>query len=427
MQIPTISLEERKTTFKEVEQEINENLLIEQAKRCKNCKDHTCIEGCPAKINIPKFMEAFREGDILESIKIIHEKNFFPSVCGRICQHENQCEAKCIYAKTGEPVLIGAVERFIGDHAPISYSVKKNSKKAAIIGSGPSGLTAAAYLALAGVNVTVHESSNSFGGVIKYGVPEFRLPKKIISRDLKNLHDMGIDFEPNSKIAEESIEKISKDFDVVFIGTGAGKPRKLLIDGADINGVFPAIKFLVNLNQNEMPMVSKGDRVVVVGGGYVGIDAARSAIRVGASEVICLSKAKKEDVIKTISEKDIFAAEIEGVKFLYGSEAKKIELTDETNKTKKIFLSNSKNDFLFAEKIIYAIGQIHDDFKIKKLIRCNQNGNIKVNLNFKTKIKNVFAAGDCVHGPKTVIHAIDTGRKAAHEMLSYLKINNSIK
>lgn len=424
MEIPKISLDERKTTFKEVELSLTQEQAIEQANRCENCTDHTCIEGCPAKIDIPGFMKAFREGDLIESVNIIRKKNFFPSVCGRICQHENQCEAKCIYAKDNDAVLIGAVERFIGDHAPFSKSKKFTKKKAAIIGSGPSGLTVAAYLAMAGVNVTVHEATNSFGGVMKYGVPEFRLPKKVVSKDLNGLQELGIDFEPNSKVAEESVEELSKSFDVIFIGTGAGTPRKLNILGAELKGVIPAIKFLVNLNQSDMPMISKGEEVIVIGGGYVGIDAARSAIRLGAKKVICLSSAKKEDVLKSISKKDIFEAEIEGVIFKYGYTAKKIELVNSESDIKKVFYSNSKDDFLFANKVIYAIGQIHCDTKLKKSIRNEEKGNIEVDDNFKTQIENIFAAGDCVHGPKTVIHAIDTGRRAAKAMLNYLNIKD---
>ncbi|MDD3084229.1 MAG: FAD-dependent oxidoreductase, partial [Candidatus ainarchaeum sp.] len=316
MQVPKISLDERKTTFKEVEIGFNEEQALQEANRCLNCANPTCVEGCPAKVNIPGFIKAFKEGRILDAIEIIREKNFFPSICGRICQHERQCEGNCVLSKTKDgPVNIGGLERFIGDFATLPESKKLNGKKVAIIGSGPSGLTAAAYLALKGLNVCVFEVSNSFGGVIKYGVPEFRLPKKTVSRELTMLHGLGIDFEPNSKIAEESIEELSKKFDVVFIGTGVGSSKKLNIPGSNLKGIISAMKFLVNLNQNNVPMVSPNENVVIIGAGYVGIDAARSVIRLGA-KATCVTISSREDAEKSVSSKDYLEAEEEGVKFL---------------------------------------------------------------------------------------------------------------
>ena len=418
--MPELPIEERKTTFNEVETGFTKEQAIEEANRCLQCADPKCVSGCPANINIPKFIKEFREGHLDEAAKTIREKNYFPSICGRICQHEKQCEGKCILEKTPEgAVNIGGIERYIGDNAMFPKIEKTNGKKAAIIGSGPSGLTTAAYLALKGINVTVFESTHAFGGVIKYGVPEFRLPKETVSRELTALHDLGIDFEPNAKISEESINEIAKEFDAVFVGTGVGASRQMGVEGAKLKGIISAMKFLVNLNQSDMPMISPGEKVVVVGAGYVGIDAARSAVRLGG-KVICITFAKREDAIKTVSEKDYNDAEEEGVRFMFGLTVDKFEGNEE-EKVTKVHYKNGENGFLEATKVIVAIGQEHDKDDLRKPLRNEENGCVKVNENYQTKVKNVFAAGDCVHGPKTVIAAIDAGRRAAEAMLDYLK------
>jgi glutamate synthase (NADPH) small chain len=419
MKIQKLSLEERKTTFDEVELSFTKEQAIEEAKRCLDCKNPLCVQGCPAKVNIPDFIRAIKNEDFDNALEIIRENNFFPSICGRICQHEMQCEGNCVLKNTAEgSINIGALERFVGDNAEQKFEQKLNGKVAAIIGSGPSGLTAAAILALNGINVKVFEISNSFGGVIKYGVPEFRLPKKIVSKELKLLHDLGIDFEPNSKIAEETIEELSEKFDVVFMGTGVGSTRKLNVPGKELKGIISAMKFLVNLNQNDVSLVSKDENVVVVGAGYVGIDAARSAIRLGA-KVKCITVASRENAEKSVSPKDYLEAEEEGVEFLFNYSIDSFEPKDEIN-VGTVHYTNGKKDFIEADKVILAIGQEHDCEELKKPLR-KEDGCVEVNKKHQTKIKNVFAAGDCVHGPKTVIEAIANGREAAKEMLQYLK------
>lgn len=420
MQIPKISIGERKNSFKEVEIGFTEEEALKEANRCLNCKNPLCVEGCPANVNIPLFIKAFKEGRLQDAAEIIREKNFFPSICGRICQHEKQCEGNCILAKTKEgAVNIGGIERFIGDQAKLSSPRKLNGKKVAIVGSGPSGLTAAAYLALEGVNVFVFETTNSFGGVIKYGVPEFRLPKETVSKDLIMLHELGIDFEPNSKISEDLIEEVSKNYDAIFVGTGVGATKKLSIPGSDLKGIISAMKFLVNLNQSGVPMVSPGENVVVIGAGYVGIDASRSAIRLGAN-VKCITAATREDAQKSVSPKDYLDAE-EGVEFLFGYNVDKFESDEDNDKVKKIFYTNGEKGSVQVDKVIIAIGQEHDKSELKNPLRNPELGCIEVNKKYQTKIKNVFAAGDCVHGPKTVIEAIANGRDAAKEILHYFK------
>ena len=421
MKVPSISLQERKTTFKEVELGLDEEEVMQEAQRCLQCQNPGCVKGCPAGVDIPGFIKSIKEKNIEKAAQIIRLKNFFPSICGRICQQEKQCEGSCIFAKSPEGAInIGGLERYVGDNASYPTIEKTNGFKAAVVGSGPSGLTTAAYLALAGVNVSVLEGTHALGGVIKYGVPEFRLPKEVVSRDLTGLHELGIDFEPNAKISDESIVELAKEYDVVFLGTGVGAARKLIVPGSELKGIIPAMKFLVNLNQSGVPMINQGEKVVVVGAGYVGIDASRSAIRLGG-DVTCITVAEKEDAIKAVSENDYAQAEAEGVKFMFGLTVNKFESNGEEGKVAKVHYKNGVDGVIEATKVIVAIGQVHDEDELKQPLRDEDNGCVKVNDSHQTKIKNVFAAGDCVHGPKTVIEAIDQGRGAAEAMLDYLK------
>jgi glutamate synthase (NADPH/NADH) small chain len=266
------------------------------------------------------------------------------------------------------------------------------------------------------MHVTILEGTNSFGGVIKYGVPEFRLPKDVVSRDLVGLQDLGIDFEPNAKIDEEGLESISKKYDAVFMGTGVGKPRLLNVPGSSLKGVMSAMKFLINLNQSGLQTVTPGEKVAVVGAGYVGIDAARSAVRLGG-EVTCLTFESEKQAREKVSYKDFDEAKEEGVKFIFGVKVKEISGKE---KVEKVIYQNHVEGELECSKVICAIGQEHDEDSLKTPIRTGKNGCVEVNDNFQTSIANVFAAGDCVHGPKTVIHAVDTGRKASEAIVKYL-------
>jgi glutamate synthase (NADPH) small chain len=417
MNIPLLSIEERKTTFKEVEVGFTAEQAVIEASRCLQCKEPSCVKACPAGVNIPAFIKALKEGDSLKAISVIREKNFFPSICGRICQQEKQCEGSCVLTKTSAgPVCIGGLERFVGDNAPYPARTNLSGKKIAIIGSGPSGLAVAAYLSQIGMHVTILEGTNAFGGVIKYGVPEFRLPKEVVSRELAGLHSLGIDFEPNAKIDEEGLESISKKYDAVFIGTGVGKPRLLNVPGSSLKGVMSAMKFLININQSNIPMIAKDEKVLVVGAGYVGIDAARSAIRLGG-EVSCITIANEKEAFSNVSLKDYEEAKEEGVKFIFGAKVKEIIGNE---KVQGVLYSNHIDGKIECTKVICAIGQEHDDDSLKTPIRTGKNGCIEVNENLQTTISNVFAAGDCVHGPKTVIHAIDAGRKTAQSIIKYL-------
>jgi glutamate synthase (NADPH) small chain len=419
-----ISLEKRKATFDEVNIGFTKEQAIAEANRCLQCKEPKCVQGCPANVLIPDFIKAFRDGDIEKAAKIIRLKNMFPSICGRICQHEKQCEGNCILAPTGKAIAIGGIERYIGDNVPYPKKKKTNGKKIAIIGSGPSGLTVASNLALKGFNVTVFERTHALGGIIKYGVPEFRLPKAVVAKELRALHDLGIDFEPDAKISDEYIKKIAKEFDAVFLGTGVGFARKLQVEGSQLKGIIPAMKFLVHLNQSDMPLINENDNVVVVGAGYVGIDAARSAVRLGAKKVKCITVANRADAERGVSKKDYMEAEEEGVEFLFGLIVTKFESKD-GEKVSFVYYQNGENGTIKADKVIVAIGQVHDEEDFKQPLRDKKNGMVKVNNNHKTRMKNVFAAGDCVHGPKTVIEAIARGRDAAKEICDFLELKEN--
>ena len=342
MKIPLIDIKKRKTTFDEVEIGFTKKEALAEAKRCLQCADPLCVKGCPAHENIPKFIKLIKEDKLNEAAKVIREKNYFPSICGRICQQEKQCEGSCILERAGNPINIGGLERYVGDNAVHPKAKKTTGKKVAIIGSGPSGLTAAANRALNGISVTVFERTHALGGVIKYGVPEFRLPKEVVGKELRALHDLGIDFEPDAKINDASIAKLAKEFDAVFMGTGVGLARKLKVKGVELKGIIPAMKFLVNLNQSDMPMINDKDNVVVVGAGYVGIDASRSAIRLGAKKVTCVTVATREDAEAGVSKKDYREAEEEGVKFMFGLTVNKFESTGDESSTNKFDISNSE-------------------------------------------------------------------------------------
>ena len=421
--MPMLSMKKRRTTFEEVERGFDRKKAMKEAKRCLQCANPLCVGGCPARVHIPQFIKTLQEGKIQKAYHIIEESNPFPSICGRICQHENQCEFECVLNKRrpGKGIAIGALERFVGDQAlkRTKKPKEKRKEKIAIVGSGPSGLTAAKYLTKKGFRVIVFESSHAFGGVIKYGVPEFRLPKKIIEEELQSLEELGIDFEPNSQIHGESLNGLSKEFDAVFLGTGVGAGKKLEVNGKELKGVVPAMKFLVNLNQSRLLFIDPKDKVVVIGAGYVGLDAARSAVRVGAKKVYLSSRSKREDAAKKISEKEFIEAEEEGIKLLFEHSPEKI-LGKEEVEGIKFKNKKGKPKRLKVNKVIAAIGQEANNHSMTEKLKTKTNGLIKVNKEMKTNGKNVFAAGDCVHGPKTVIEAIATGMDAAKNIEKYL-------
>ncbi len=431
--MPLLPIEERLSNFKEVELGYSRGKALEEASRCLECKEPKCVQGCAVGIDIPSFIREIKQENEARAIEIIEKGNPFPRVCGRICQHEMQCERACILAAKGSAIAIGALERYVSDNnASAQFQKEKNGKRIAVIGSGPSGLTVAKRLALLGYSVKVFEAGTSFGGIIKYGVPEFRLPKSIVEEEIKGLIALGVEFEPHAHINEAGdFDALLKEFDAVFFGVGVGEARRLEIKGKHLEGIFPAVKFLVNVNmQLGESVINKGERVVVIGSGFVGLDAARTVIRLGGQATIVAREGAEESIIGNEQRRE---AEEEGVKFMFGYTP--IEFVGNVKleaikiaSAVKIRRKDGRSDYrggketqeIPADKAIVAIGQRP---KINKLLLDrigHKKGLIFAEEHTKTRLSGVFAAGDCVTGPRTVIEAISFGNKAAQDIDEYL-------
>jgi len=466
VKVPLLDLKERISTFKEVELCYSEEEAQEEASRCLNCPVPSCVNGCLASVPIPQFINKIREKDYEGAKKLIQEKNYFPRICGRVCKHEAQCEGNCILAKSEEAIQIGALEKFVSDTCAARAAEKEkekemlakngneetngkngkngknghtandggdleekiksaikanvNPRKIAILGSGPSGLTAALVLAKEGHEVKVFEATTTFGGVIKYGVPEFRLPKKVVEEELKKLLEAGVRFEVNPEMASKSLNELSREFDAVFIGTGLGDARELDIPGKELKGVMPALDFLIEFNRDRNhEIISRNERVIVIGGGYVGQDTARTIARLGGDVTIVTLESINE---LPVQRKDIEEARDEGVKFLFV--LKTVEfLGDKEGKLESILFERKDGTevSMKTEKAVIAVGQKPRKDKFQDEIATKEDGLIHVNDKLQTSMPNVFAAGDCVTGPKTVIEAVVSGKNAAYNILEYFE------
>ena len=325
-EMPVQSPEIRCKNFKEVALGYTEEQAIDEAKRCLNCKNMPCVSGCPVKISIPEFIAKVAEGDFQGAYDVIYKSSSLPAVCGRVCPQENQCEGKCVRGIKGEPVAIGRLERFVADWymengKPAKLDINKNGKKVAVVGSGPSGLTCAGDLAKLGYDVTVFEALHIPGGVLVYGIPEFRLPKDIVKREIENLKALGVKVVTNAVIGKtETIDELLADgFEAVFIGSGAGLPRFMNIPGENLNGVYSANEFLTRTNlmkayeENSATPIIRANRVAVVGGGNVAMDAARCAKRLGAEEVYIVYRRSMDEM--PARREEVEHAEEEGIIF----------------------------------------------------------------------------------------------------------------
>src|SRR5659263_197262 len=299
----------RRANFKEVALGFTDEQAIEEAKRCLQCKKPKCVEGCPVEVKIPDFIKNVANGDFDSAIKEIKTVNALPAVCGRVCPQETQCEASCILKKKGEPVSIGRLERFVSDielakGVDMPEKPKSSGKKVAIVGSGPAGLTAAADLARMGHSVTIFEALHASGGVLTYGIPEFRLPKDIVNAEVEYVKKLGVTILLDSVIGRiETVDDLLLEFDAVFLGTGAGLPVFMNIDGENLNGVYSANEFLTRVNLMKAyrfpeydTHVRKGKHVIVVGGGNVAMDSARCALRLGADDVTIVYRRGEEEM-----------------------------------------------------------------------------------------------------------------------------------
>ena len=435
----------RNQNFDEVCLGYNEEEAVLEASRCINCKNAQCIKGCPVSINIPAFIHEVKEKNFESAYKISGQSSALPAGCGRVCPQESQCEGKCIRGIKGEAVSIGKLERFVADWAkengikPVP-AAEKNGHKIAVIGSGPAGLTCAGDLAKLGYDVTIFEALHKAGGVLSYGIPEFRLPKALVAREIKSVEDLGVDIETNVIVGRSvTIDELMEDgYEAVFVGSGAGLPRFLNIPGENLLGVYSANEFLTRVNLMkgykfpEAPTpVKVGKRVAVVGAGNVAMDAARTAKRLGAEEVYIVYRRSEEEAPARLEE--LHHAKEEGIIFKFlnnpaaivgddigwvkGMEIIKQELgePDASGRRRPVPVEGS-NYILDVETVIIAIGQSPNPLirHTTPGLECQKWGGIIVNEEtMESSKENVYAGGDTVTGAATVILAMGAGKKAA--------------
>lgn len=437
----------RNKNFEEVELGYNDEEAVKEASRCLNCKIPRCVEGCPINIKIPEFISAIKNQDIEKAYKIISESSSLSAICGRVCPQEKQCEGKCIRGIKGDSIAIGALERYVSDKALLDnmqskFIKEKNNKKVAIIGSGPAGLACASELIKYGFSVVIYESLHKAGGVLTYGIPEFRLPKEIVNKQIDNLKKLGVKIKLNIPVGNAiTINELKEEYDAIFIGTGAGIPKFMGIDGEDANEVFSANEILTRINlmksykNNSKTPIKKSGIAYVIGGGNVAMDAARSLKRLGIETHLMYRRseeelparktevhhAKEEEIIFDIlkNPKKIIKDENNTVK---GIEYVDMELgepgEDGRRKVKEIEGSNKK---VKCDMVIMALGTLQNHESLKESnIKLNDKGLIIVN-NYETTENNIYAGGDAVTGAATVILAMEAGKKAAENIISRYK------
>ena len=442
--------QERAKNFDEVCYGYNMQEAREEAGRCINCQNAKCIEGCPVAINIPAFIHQVKEGNIEEASRIISEASSLPAVWGRVCPQESQCEGRCIRGIKGEPISIGKLERFVADYAREhgirpSVTAEKKGKKVAVIGSGPAGLTCAGELAKSGYDVTVFEALHEPGGVLVYGIPEFRLPKKeVVAKEIDNVKALGVKIETNTIVGKSvKIDELLEEYDAVFIGSGAGLPRFMGIPGENANGVYSANEYLTRNNlmkafdsEYDTP-VNPGKKVVVVGGGNVAMDAARTALRLGADVTIVYRRSEEELPARA---EEVHHAKEEGIKFnlltnpteilvdengwVRGITCIKMELgePDESGRRSPVEIKGSEFE-VEADTVIMALGTSPNPLisSTTEGLDTNRRGCIIAEEEFgATSKKGVYAGGDAVTGAATVILAMGAGKAAAKGIDKYL-------
>ena len=464
-EMPTQAPEIRAHNFDEVALGASAEVAVEEAKRCLNCKNRPCVAGCPVNVNIPDFIALVKTGDFEGAYKIINKTSSLPAVCGRVCPQETQCEQRCTLGIKFEPVGIGRLERFVADYhnkneaAGDVIKPVDNGRKVAVVGSGPSGLTCAGDLAKKGYRVSVFEALHTAGGVLVYGIPEFRLPKSIVEREVEGLKALGVDFETNVVIGKTLTvdELFENGYEAVFIGSGAGLPNFMNIKGESLKGVYSANEFLTRSNlmkaYREAPdtPIMKGGKVAVCGGGNVAMDAARTALRLGADKVYIVYRrsmeelpARREEVEHAQEEGIEFRilctpVEILGYKnpddprdpkngFVTGMKCIKMALGEPDAKGRRRPVPIEGSEFeLKVDTVIMAIGTSPNPL-IKNTtegLTVNERGCIIVNENGLTTKKGVYAGGDAVTGAATVISAMGAGKVAAKAIDEFLSAKNA--
>ncbi len=446
----------RAKNFEEVACGYNVEEASREADRCLMCPDEPCISGCPVGINIPGFIQKITERNLRGAYDILTDTNLLPSICGRVCPQENQCEGVCTVGDSLEAVAIGRLERFVGDTAiregwiNIPY-IQPTRFKVGVVGSGPAGMACAADMAKAGCDVTVYEAFHEPGGVLKYGIPDFRLPNTVIDAEIDKLRTLGVKFECNTLVGrlftvEQMLDEMG--YDAVFVGVGAGYPTMLNIPGDSLNGVLSANELLTRCNlmrardfPNYDTPLPIGKRVAVVGAGNTAMDAMRVSLRLGAEKVYCIYRRSRTEAPARAEE--VHHAQEEGVEFHWltnpvevlgdgtgsvrGMRCVKMELgePDESGRRRPVPVAGSEFDFE-ADLIVYAIGTNANPImgQTSKL-KLNKWGYIATNDSLATSVAGVFAGGDIVTGAATVIEAMGAGRKAARSMKAYLGIRDT--
>lgn len=442
--MPEQAPEVRNKNFQEVALGYTKEMAMEEATRCLNCPKKPCMDGCPVNVPIPGFIEKVAEGDFEAAYEIITSENALPAICGRVCPQENQCEGKCVRGVKGEPVAIGRLERFVADYhmanaAQTVPDIKKNGKKVAVVGCGPAGLTCAGELAKKGYEVTIFEALHKAGGVLSYGIPEFRLPKDLVAKEIENVKNLGVTIETNVIVGRSlTIDDLMADgYEAVFVGSGAGLPRFLNIPGENLLGVYSANEFLTRVNLMkaykfpEAPTpVKVGKNVAVVGAGNVAMDAARTAKRLGAENVYIVYRRGEDEV--PARQEEVHHAKEEGIIFkllnnpceihgedgwVTGMEVIKQELgePDESGRRSPVPVEGS-NYVIPVETVVIAIGQSPNPLirQTTPGLDTQKWGGIIVDEDtMKTSKEGVYAGGDTVTGAATVILAMGAGKKAA--------------
>ncbi len=455
--MPEQKPEVRRHNFDEVPFGYPEDVAMLEAQRCLQCKKPSCMKGCPVEIDIPNFVRLVAEGHHWEAIQKVKSTNSLPAVCGRVCPQESQCESYCIVGKKGEPVAIGRLERFVADFERRSGKVVKpelappSGKSVAVVGSGPAGLTVAGDLVRMGHKVIIFEALHKAGGVLVYGIPEFRLPKEIVQAEVDYLKDLGIEVHLNTVIGKgDTLDELLKNgFDAVFVGTGAGAPLFMNIPGENLSGVYSANEYLTRSNlmkaylfpEYDTP-IATSEIVAVVGGGNVAMDSARTALRLGAKEVHIIYRRSKEEMPARTEE--VHHAEEEGVIFdlltnpvryigdehgkVVAVECQKMELGEPDESGRRRPVPKAGSEYVMnLDTVICAIGNGPNPLVPSTTpdLEVNRRGNIVADLaTCKTSKRGVFAGGDIVRGAATVILAMGDGKVAARSIDAYLKDPN---
>jgi glutamate synthase (NADPH/NADH) small chain len=443
--------EKRKGDFREVALGLTRKQAVREAERCIQCKKPLCVSGCPVEIDIPAFIRAIRDQDFLAGLQVIRKYNMLPAICGRVCPQETQCQGKCILSKKKTAVSIGALERFLADHGTAGVTPEKpeipefNGHQVAVVGSGPAGLTAAADLARMGYKVTIFEALHKAGGVLTYGIPEFRLPQRIIDREITFVKSLGVEIKLNWVVGRtQTVDELFEEgCRAVFIGVGAGSPRYMNIPGENLNNVYFASEYLTRVNlmkahkfpEYDTP-VKTGKRVAVVGAGNVAMDAARTAVRLGAEQVYIVYRRTRTEMPARLEE--VEHAREEGIELLFLSNPKEI-IGDKKGYVKAIRCDAMKmceldasgrrrpecsgDEFILeVDQVIMAIGQTSNPILVRSIndLKLWGKGYIEVDEYGRTNIPGIFAGGDIATGAATVISAMGAGKIAARAIDAYV-------